>query len=375
MIVAILIISALYFFLIISFIIGFYRGKTFELQNSQAKSTFSVVIPFRNEAENLLSLLASLQQLKYPTHLFEILLVNDASEDDSFKIIEKFQKQFTNLNLSILHNERKTNAPKKDALNTAISVAKHNWIVTTDADCIVPINWLQCFNDFIETKNPVFISAPLKFKEVHSLLFDFQNMNLLSLVGSTIGSFAIQKPFICNGANLCYKKAAFKQINGFEGNSNIASGDDVFLLEKMYQQFPKQTLYLKSNTAIVVTHSEKTWSSFFNQQIRWASKATAYKSSFAILVGLIVLSMNITLLLLPIVAMMSLIYWHSFWMILCLKLSIDFVLIQKTSEFLQNKKSLKSYGFVALLQPFLTLTIGLLSIFKSYKWKGRNFKK
>lgn len=368
-------ISILYFILIFSFIVGFYRSQNFLIKNLPAKLTFSIVIPFRNETENLPSLLSSLQQLKYPTHLFEIIMVNDDSTDNSCAIIENFQKQFPNLDLTLLNNERKTNAPKKDAINTAISVAKYNWIVTTDADCTVPLKWLQCFNEYIETKKSVFISAPVKFKEENSLLFNFQNMNFLSLIGSTIGSFGINKPLMCNGANLCYKKDVFKNLNGFEGNTNIASGDDVFLLEKMHQQFPQQTVYLKSAEVIVVTNSEKSWSSYFNQQIRWASKTTAYKSIFSKLVGLIVLSMNGVLLSLPILATNNIDYWNVFWFLLLLKLTIDFVLIQKTSEFLQHKNVLKSYIIVALFQPFFTIAVGLFSIFKTYEWKGRHFKK
>jgi len=375
MIFIILLIATSYLVLIATFIIGFYKVKNFENCNLLPKHSFSIVIPFRNEAENLPKLLNSIQQLNYPTHLFEILLVNDASKDDSYEIVEEFKQQFPLINMVLFNNLRKTNAPKKDAINTAINKANFKWIVTTDADCEVPRGWLQIFNQFIVNRNPVFISAPVKFKEEKSFLYYFQNLNFTSLIGSTIGAFGIKKPFLCNGANLCYKKAVFKELKGFEGNENIASGDDMFLLEKIAKQYPKQTLFLKSTGAVVSTRSEKNWNSYINQQIRWASKATAYKSNFSKFVGSVVLLMNLAIVTLPIIAINSPVYWKLFSIIFIQKMMIDFILIQKTGVFLQTKKSLKNYLLIAFLHPFFITFIGLVSIFKGYEWKGRNFKK
>jgi len=216
-------ILAIYIALITSFIIGFDKIKKVPKPTFQPKNKFSILIPFRNEKDNLNHLLNSFLNLNYQTNLFEILLVNDASDDNSCKVIQQFQLEHSQLNITLLNSHRKSSSPKKDAINTAIEIAQFNWIVSTDADCEVPNNWLQLFNDFIETENPVFISGPVKFKEEKSFLFHFQNLNFLSLIGSTIGSFGIKKPFLCNGANLCYNKQAFKELKGFEGNSNMAS--------------------------------------------------------------------------------------------------------------------------------------------------------
>lgn len=373
MIFIILLIAAFYLILIVTFIIGFSKVKNFEKCNLPPKHSFSIIIPFRNEAENLPRLLNSIQQLNYPTHLFEILLVNDASDDDSYEVSEKFKQQFPLVNVVLFNNLRKTNAPKKDAINTAINKANFEWIVTTDADCEVPRGWLQIFNEFIVDREPVFISAPVKFKEEKSFLYYFQNLNFTSLIGSTIGAFGIKKPFLCNGANLCYKKDIFKELKGFEGNENIASGDDIFLLEKIAKQYPKKTMFLKSIDVIVSTNSEKKWNSYINQQIRWASKATAYKSNFSKLVGSVVLLMNLAIITLPIIAINFPVYWKLFFIILIPKMMVDFILIQKTDAFLRTKKSLKSYLLIAFIHPFFITFIGLISIFKGYEWKGRNF--
>ena len=364
-----------YTVLIIGFIIGFDKVKNISNTNTAPKHSFSIVVPFRNEAKNLPHLLNNIQQLNYPKHLFEILFVNDASDDDSSDLVKKYQQQFPLINIVLLNNLVKSNAPKKDAINTAIKNAKFTWIVTTDADCKIPPSWLQVFNQFIELKNPVFISAPVKMEVKSSILKHYQHFNMLSLQGATIGSFGLKNPLMCNGANLCYKKNIFNELKGFEGNENIASGDDVFLLEKMATYYPKQTFFLKSKSAIVSTTSEKNWNSYINQQIRWASKATAYKSSFSKFTGIVVLLMNLLLLILPFIAFKSTIFLTLFFIIFTQKIIIDFILIQKTATFLQSKTSLKNYLKTVCLYPLLTTLIGLTSIFKGYEWKGRSYKK
>ncbi|RXP56582.1 glycosyltransferase [Lutibacter sp. HS1-25] len=375
MIIVFLFIALIYSVLIIGFFVGFQKLKTIKKTDLPPKTTFSVVVPFRNETANLPQLLNSFEQLNYPTHLFEILFVNDASEDNSCVVIENFQQQFPHIKTNLLQNNRTTNSPKKDAINTAISSSKFEWIVTTDADCIVSIYWLQLFNQFIEAKNPVLIAAPVIFKKQNSLLFHFQNLNFISLMGSTIGSFGIKKSFMCNGANLCYQKTAFKNVNGFEGNTSIASGDDVFLLEKMVKNYPEQVLFLKSAEATVTTNSEKNWSLYLNQQIRWASKSTAYNSNFSKFVGIVVLSTNLLVLSLFISAILNPFFWKYFLVIFIQKTIVDFILIKKTSDFLINNNSLKYFLLVAFLYPFFITYVGISSTFKSYTWKGRVFKK
>jgi len=180
---------------------------------------------------------------------------------------------------------------------------------------------------------------------------------------------------MCNGANLCYKKTAYFKVNGFEGNTKIASGDDLFLLQKMTVEFPTKICYLKSNEAIVTTNTENSWKLFLNQQIRWAAKTTAYESYFSKFIGLIVLAINLTLVALVIATLLDNFYWKYLFIIYLLKLLFDFLLIYKTAVFLNNKNSLNYYILISVLYPFFIIYIGILSLFKNYEWKGRLFKK
>ncbi len=99
----------------------------------------------------------------------------------------------------------------------------------------------------------------------------------MSLQGITAAS--VNKGFhsMCNGANLAYKKSMFQQVKGFAGIDNIASGDDMLLMHKIYKQDAAGVKFLLSQQVIVQTEAMKDWKSFFNQRIRWASKADSYQ--------------------------------------------------------------------------------------------------
>ncbi len=375
MVLATAIISACYLSIIWGFIIGFDKLKNIENKNCDPKNTFSIIVPFKNEAKNLPRLLQSFSKIEYPKNLFEIILVNDASSDNYSAIIETFKAVNSTLNCTLINNINVTESPKKDAITTAINCSKFEWIVTTDADCSVPKNWLKLFNQTIKNENILFIAGPVKFKNKNTFLHHFQTLNFISLLGSTIGSFGIKKPIMCNGANLCYNKSTFFKIKGFNGNYNITSGDDIFLLEKISHKYPDKICYLKANHAIVETSSEKNWNLFFNQQLRWASKSTAYNNWFSKAVGLTVFAQNFLIAVLGILTLFVLGYWKLFVLVFIVKMLIDALLIFKTAKFLKNQKSLNYYIIISLIYPFFIVFISIASLFKNYKWKGKFYKK
>ena len=257
MICVIIIITSFYLILILSFGFGIIKSNTFKLEGKSTIQTFSIIIPFRNEEIHLQELLNSLVRINYPKNKFECIFVNDESTDTSVKIIEEFLSK-TALNFYVVNNLRESTSPKKDAINTAVQTANFEWIVTTDADCTVPKYWLQLFDQFSKVNNSVMMVGPVSYNILNtSFLENFQLLDFLSLQAATLGGFGIKKPFLCNGANLAYKKTVFTELNGFQGNENIASGDDIFLFEKFYKKYPYRVHFLKSNHAIVSTKAIK----------------------------------------------------------------------------------------------------------------------
>ena len=356
----------IYILFIGQLIYGCNRMKRFSRKEFTPKTSFTIVVPFRNEKENLPNLLHSISLLNYPKELVEIILVDDDSE-------EVFGVQDLVFSLKVIKNDRKSNSPKKDAIETAIQVAKNDWIITTDADCLVQKNWLTSFDQYIQENGVEMVASGVCYVPKNGFLSAFQNLDFLSLQGATIGSFGIKKPFMCNGANFAYSKAFFKELNGFQGNETIASGDDVFLLQKAVSYAPKKVGFLLAKESIVATKPVATWNELFQQRVRWASKSTGYSSVYGKLLALVVFGGNLVWIMSFLLWLTSVLDQNIFMLFVALKFLIDFILIYKTANFFESK--LQYVLASSLLYPFFSVLVAVYSLFGNYSWKGRSFRK
>lgn len=356
----------IYILFIGQLIYGFNRMKRFSRKEFTPKTSFSIVVPFRNEKENLPNLLYSISLLNYPKELVEIILVDDDSEDE-------FRIQNLEFRIQTVKNIRKSNSPKKDAIETAIQVAKNDWIITTDADCLVQKNWLTAFDQYIQENEVEMVASSVCYVPKSGFLSAFQNLDFLSLQGATIGSFGINQPFMCNGANFAYSKSFFKELNGFQGNETIASGDDVFLLQKAVSYTPKKVGFLLAKESIVATKPVDTWTELFQQRVRWASKSTGYSSVYGKLLALVIFGGNLVWIISFLLWLTNVLDQNIFMLFVALKFLIDFILIYKTANFFESK--LQYVLASSLLYPFFSVSVAVYSLFGKYNWKGRNFKK
>lgn len=372
MIWGLIILFVCYFICMIALRIGFNKIEPFSEKKGIPKTGFSVVVPFRNEAENLVDMLNSIEKLNYPSGLFEIIFVNDASEDSSEVIIQKAILK-SEIDIILIQNKRVSNSPKKDAITHAIESSKFEWIVTTDADCELPKNWLKSLDTFIQETKPVMVCAPVKYKSDGQLIQVYQQLDGLSLQAVTIGSFGLKNPLLSNGANLAYSKTAFAQVSGFSGNDHIASGDDVFLLEKMKKAFPEQVLFLKSKASIVTTKPQQTWEGIINQRVRWASKTSKQGNLTSTFLGLLVVSVNILILAIPFLMVYNTEEIEVYLILIFLKIATDFLVIHQTAQFFNVKLSFWKLIPQVFIYALVTTIVVIKSLKGSYSWKGRAF--
>lgn len=355
----------MYCLAIIVLIYGFKKVNAIEYTDLKPKTKFSIIIPFRNEAKNLPILLNSLSKLNYPMEFFEVILVNDDSK-------EQFNVRDTAFKVSILNNIRLSNSPKKDAIVTAMQIVNTDWIITTDADCTANRNWLLTLDNYIQLHDVAMIPGAVTYNYGTSFLHHFQQLDVASLQGATIGSFGINKGFMCNGANFAYTKSFFQDLNGFYGNHGIASGDDVFLLQKAVAKFPEKVHYLKSKNNIITTKSLTNWKSLFYQRVRWASKTGSYQSVFGKTMGLLVFAGNLCLVICAGCWILGVILFQNIVLMFLLKFIVDTILIYKTHVFL-NKTKIRYLFLSSLFYPFFSVSVVLYSLFGKYEWKGRRF--
>jgi cellulose synthase/poly-beta-1,6-N-acetylglucosamine synthase-like glycosyltransferase len=367
-----LLILLVYVVTIVQLIAGFNRIKAYYPTKIDPKTFFAIVVPFRNESKNLPALLESIKKLNYPIDLFEIILIDDASEDDSVRQVYNWRMENGSFATTLLENVRLSNSPKKDAISRAIPIIKNEWVVTTDADCIVPENWLMTLDHYIQNHDVKMLVGAVTYDCNGSLLHHFQQLDLTSLQGATIGSFGMKLGFMCNGANLCYTKSLFQELQGFIGNNQMASGDDVFLLQKATHKYPENVHYLKAKEAIVHTKPEKSWRALFFQRIRWASKASSYKSVFGKDLAVIVFVGNFVFVVGCMLCVVGCLTWIALAFLFALKFITDFILLYKTNKFLRKKRM----GYLLLssvLYPFFCVGVAVFSWFGKYEWKGRTF--
>ena len=219
------------------------------------------------------------------------------------------------------------------------------------------------------------VIAPVTYNISKTFMSHFQLLDFLSLQSATISGFGISKPFLCNGANLAYEKVLFNSVSGFEGNTNIASGDDIFLMEKATKAFPGRVFYLKSKKALVITYPEPSFGKLVQQRLRWAAKMSSYKNAFGKLVGIIVILMNAFMIITTIFTIIGTTKIMFLLSLFALKLLLDLALIKKSAHFFNQSIPMISYAFSSLLYPFFSVFIAVNSLFKGYKWKERRFKK
>ena len=372
--IVLLVILLVYVLLIIQLIFGFNKVKSFHVTDLATKTAFTIVIPFRNEAKNLPNLLESISNLNYPHKMIEIILVDDFSTDNSERICIQWRMKYEHLDTTLLENLHLSYSPKKDALGRAMPIAKHDWIVTTDADCIVNKNWLLTLDNYIQTNNPEMIVGAVMYRAKNNWFHHFQQLDLMSLQGVTIGSFGIGKPFMCNGANFAYTKKIFSEIGGFGGISDKASGDDVFLLQKAVNTNKEKVHYLKNNDIIVKTKPENDLYKLFMQRVRWAGKSTSYKSSYARFLAVVVLLMNLSLTFAFCLLHFAFLNWRILLIAFLIKYIVDYILLYKSNAYLRKGKFFVPVAS-SVIYPFFSSLVGIYSLFGSFKWKGRIFRK
>lgn len=347
-----------------------------------ANTKITVIIPARNEEENIRACIDSILLQTYPLHLFEIIVVDDHSDDPTASIVLSYTSNVKLISLKEYTGNNPLNSYKKKAIEIAIAQSSGDLIVTTDADCIVGKNWLQTIAAFYQDTNAAFIAAPVAYYGEHNFLTIFQSLDFMTLQGITGASVSKKMHSMCNGANLAYEKKAFYEVDGFKGIDSIASGDDMLLMHKIFTQNPDRVLFLKSQDAIVQTTPMNTLASFFNQRIRWASKADKYDDKRILAVLVLVYLFNALMVILPVITLFGDSIYSLFnvqysifevWIwLLFFKTIIEIYFLLPVAYFFSKEKLL---WWFPLAQPFhivYTVIAGWLGKFGSYKWKDRS---
>ncbi len=368
-------ICLLYLILILSYAFFFNKAISAKVTYTfDSPVKVSVIIPARNEAHCIGSLLYLLKEQTYPSEFIEIIIVDDASTDDTYKIAMSFSELNPKMNFKILQVSE-TNPDikyKKHAISTAIKVCNGDLIITTDADCSVGSDWIKWIVMAYKESNAKMLVGMVAYHNDNKIFEKMQHLEFLSLIASGIASIKSGYPIMCNGANLIYEKKAFNDVNGFNSNDKFASGDDVFLLLKMKKYFGKNSIHaLTDYRTLVYTQATKTLMDFTNQRLRWASKTSGYKDINILLVAGIVFGFNLGILFCFIYGIFTSEFMFYALIMLVIKVFVDFPILYGITRYLNRNDLLKYFIPMQIIYFPYILIIGVLSNFVSYRWKGR----
>ena len=364
----ILIISALYLICILAFTYGLYSLKErFFTFNKKNDLKVSILIAARNEENNIERLLKSLYNQTFEKDLFEVIIIDDHSKDNTLLIVEKFIKENNDINIKIFNAEKEG---KKFAISQALHLAHNELIIVTDADCVLKTTWIESIVNFYKEKKCKMILAPVLLSPAETFFEKIQVLEHLSLIGSTAGSANIGFPVMCNGANMAYEREAALEVEKFRKDFNIPSGDDMFLMEQFVKNYGQQSVkFLLSKSSIVETKTCKTVSEFFRQRRRWVSKTKAYTSWKILTTAFIVLFFNLSIVSLFVSAFFIPALWSLYFLLTLLKFFIDFPLLKNITTFMNQSGLLKWTLPLEFVYPFYVVFTAISGMLINVKWK------
>ncbi|HQQ98233.1 MAG TPA: glycosyltransferase [Cyclobacteriaceae bacterium] len=362
-------ILAVYCLLLMAFLFGWSESR-FQVAplEGATMSCISVIVPFRNEAQNLPVLIKSLSKLVYVIHNYEVILVDDHSTDGSRAVAERLARDGRNIRLICLPEGV---AGKKQALLAGIQASAFDIIATTDSDCQFHEQWLWQVSTYFERAETQLLVGPVKLDAGKSILSRLQAMEFTSLAASTAAAIGIGHPILCNGANLAFRKRAFFEVGGYEGNMNIPSGDDEFLLHKMMKHYRRGVVYLNAPEGVVTSNPVGSLKEFIGQRVRWAGKWKHNGDPLAKWLAVFIAAAHFSFFTLLILFVMNPGMTFTF---LLIKVILEGVLLAGMSRFYGVPFDALAFGFWQFLYTPYVLVIGLLAQRNNFRWKDRNFK-
>lgn len=363
----------IFYFLFILFLLrGIFKIKSFSTPKDLRAS---VIVPFRNEENFLRRCVLSILNQNLERKKFEIILVDDHSTDNSLASIEDLIDE--NIKVIKLGNE----SGKKKAIEAGIQHSKNEIIVTTDADCFHNENWLNSLLQTFDDKTG-FVAGKVVYSNTKNLFEEFQKIEFASLVSIGAAFIGNRFPVLANGASCAYRKDLFIEVGGFKDNLSLASGDEEFLMQKIFFETDYEVRFCSSKKSVTFTEPIQSLSDFLNQRKRWVSKVPFYKNKYLLPILIILFFFYFTFLVSLIYNLFYFKLSMTIFAIFVSKNLIDFVfmlrgytLLELSENKLEIVKLILLFPFAEVLHLFYISFVPILSYFTGFKWKGRKFKK
>lgn len=368
-----MLILLLYFFIAVVFIQIFYYlgifGK-FAFGKPQSitpkKLPVSVIVCAKNEEENVKKYIPLLAEQNYPD--FEIVLIDDASSDETLEVFEQFEKQYSNIRLVKVKNNEAFWGNKKYALTLGIKASSKDYLLFTDADCYpVSKEWITAMTSQFTMNKTIILGYGGYEKTERSLL---NKIIRFETVLTALQYFSWAKtglPYMGVGRNLAYKKEEFFNVNGFIEHIQVRSGDDDLFVNQAAN---------KANTTIAYTPEsftyskpKETYKEWFTQKRRHVATANYYKFFDKIQLGLFYIS-QLLFFLLVILLLAFQFQWIAVLALLATRYTIVWIVFGFSAGKLKENDLKVWFPIIEIVLIIIQINIFITNIFsKPANWK------
>lgn len=336
---------------------------------NSVKPFVSVIIAARNEEKNIARCLEHLVCQTYSQKLYEIIVVNDRSDDATTDIVSEFAAKYKTIRCVGINEKPQNISGKKNALTKGIAESKGEILLFTDADCVVKESWIENMVGYF----PEDVGAVIGFSAIESkTLFErWQEFDFLSLMAATCGITNIGFPLAASGQNLAYRRKAFDAVGGFEKVKERISGDDTLMIQLIRKHTDYRIVFASDPGTFNATLPMGSLTELIHQRSRWASNGTImlrlnplfflylvclYMLHIMLLAGLVLCVIYPSMLIITVFAWIT-------------KFIVDFAVSHTGIQFFSRKFSFPLFLSWFILQTPLILLVGLKGMLGYFKWK------
>lgn len=331
------------------------------------KPFVSVIVPARNEEEQILHCLSILRQQSWPK--LQIIIVDDHSEDKTWELLLRHEDE----NSFFIRLSEKDGKGKKAAVRKGVEVATCDIIVLMDADCTAGIRWVESMVPAFSNPGINLQTGPVVINSNGNLIGDMQYYESLGVMALTSAAASAKGIALGNAANLAFRKSIFQEVGGFDGNADVASGDDVFLIEKIIKKYPGSVRFNNLPSAMAMASAVTDWKGLIQQRLRWASKNHLLQSKSIQLLWKFIWLYVVVMIFIG----LAIIIWGVIAAICFTALLTGKLLADGGLTFLVSKSYGLPFSLSRYLKSFIVyqgyiVYIGILTALgKGYEWKGR----
>lgn len=326
----------------------------------------SVIVCAKNEEENVKKYIPLLAEQNYPD--FEIVLIDDASSDETLEVFEEFEKQYSNIRLVKVENNEAFWGNKKYALTLGIKAAKKDYLLFTDADCYpISKDWITAMTSQFTEEKTIVLGYGGYEKTERSLLNKVIRFETLLTAVQYFSWAKAGLPYMGVGRNLAYKKEEFFNVNGFIEHIQVRSGDDDLFVNQAANKI--NTTIAFNPESFTYSKPKKTYREWFSQKRRHVATANYYKVFDKIQLGLFYTS-QLFFFLLVILLLALQFQWIAVLALVATRYTIAWIVVGFSAGKLKERDLKIWFPVVEIMLIFTQINIFITNIFsKPVHWK------